>query len=1116
MINILIIDTVVQKYDYNILDNFSLNSVQSGLLQILEKSDNINYYILNNNSYSITNTNVHKYNENVYFININSSLNSIKQQIIDLNTIYNFKIFISINYPVIISKLKENSSFINQEQLNQIFNNSINVLYTTLSPSSKLYYENFINDYNKIICVSNYQANQLIHKFDNKDKFYVIRSQYNKYINSNYNILFDNYGYLLKDINFNNITIFKNDYDLLFLNKLEKLNISIDYLNYKKPVNNIINLIYNCDNNNGLNEVYEIFKMLKTNNEIKYKLTIIKNNKNNSNLIYDKLSNLAKDDVFILDALPSNLLNYNLYQSNIFIYPSTVENYNYTNIIDNLICGNLCFFYNNDFYTEISCGFGFNVNNINEMVHKINDVSLNYINNFDKWKNFLISQIIFTNYFYKNNNILLSSFLNNLVDNTDTMTSFVYESFFKSNNLTMTNLFEYHNIVSNLLNDNNLSKESLLMLLYKIVHEINNNEFINFDIFLDNIYFLLNKCCIINVSKTVKDKPKSIKNNKKYENNLFKLDKINESVKYYIVNNYLYNNNNQIFDKLYEETNDNINMLMNKLIYTNKKLKKSFTNNADIKYITNTLLGIFNKYSNNHLVYNFMCSFYVNNNLINLLKITSNRNKLSLYSNIIKTNLIQILYYEHYKNKFEIKNVFEKLNELKNQIDRNNYSLYMNYRKQQKNEKTMSYNEFILDLMGESFNVNDLSLNYYLYYYNNDDYTLNKKLNELYQKLYPSINYKSSIFDKKIIKNTDKLNITFVSNNCSDTASSKLIKGFLQNMQNVSLVGHFDKFDDTSFDYFSNVKKVYAIDNDNNINTINQFRKNIEDSKPDILIYDCILNDNLIYYIANGRYAPVQMVLGWNNPITTGITNIDYIINMDKSNLNEKYTEKIINMKNLTSILEPISYTNYSLDFITNFNKDKNNIYFCCENIAKYNEEYLQNVILPILKQDKNAFIIFVNKYADNKVGLLNDFNNLLNKIFINYKNKIIVLPKLNNQQYCSLLKLSNVVLDSYPFGSKYSCFETICMDNAFLFINNSALKGRISYTLFNTIGVMNGSCKNYKVLVEKAIKFATNKEEKQKYVSLIKNNKNLLFNKEKIIEEYNEIFQNCYNKYFS
>ena len=37
-----------------------------------------------------------------------------------------------------------------------------------------------------------------------------------------------------------------------------------------------------------------------------------------------------------------------------------------------------------------------------------------------------------------------------------------------------------------------------------------------------------------------------------------------------------------------------------------------------------------------------------------------------------------------------------------------------------------------------------------------------------------------------------------------------------------------------------------------------------------------------------------------------------------------------------------------------------------------------------------------------------------------------MVLPKLEHNNYCSLLKLSNVVLDSYPYGSKYSCFETI------------------------------------------------------------------------------------------
>ena len=105
---------------------------------------------------------------------------------------------------------------------------------------------------------------------------------YNKYINNDYNVLIEKNSFLLKYINFYDIISFKNsiDYNIDFLNDVNKLDISIDYLNYKKQDNNIINLIYNSENNNGIEEIFDIFKSLKeTNNNINYKLTIIKNNK---------------------------------------------------------------------------------------------------------------------------------------------------------------------------------------------------------------------------------------------------------------------------------------------------------------------------------------------------------------------------------------------------------------------------------------------------------------------------------------------------------------------------------------------------------------------------------------------------------------------------------------------------------------------------------------------------------------------------------------------------------------------------------------------------------------------------------------------------------------------
>ena len=105
-------------------------------------------------------------------------------------------------------------------------------------------------------------------------------------------------------------------------------------------------------------------------------------------------------------------------------------------------------------------------------------------------------------------------------------------------------------------------------------------------------------------------------------------------------------------------------------MYECLKQEKKYTNNYDIKNTKNSLLSIFNKYTNNHLIYNFISSFYINNNIINLLKTITNKNKLTFYSNIIKTNLIKILYYEHFKNIPDVNFIIQDLENFKTNIEK--------------------------------------------------------------------------------------------------------------------------------------------------------------------------------------------------------------------------------------------------------------------------------------------------------------------------------------------------------------------------------------------------------------------------------------------------------------
>ena len=1125
---ILLIDTLVFKYDFNFLENNPLGGTQSNILYLLKHSHENQFHVLNNNTYKSSKTQV---KNNILFIKLAKSINEIKTQIKDLFDTYNYDHIISINYPQLIDKLLSDTKYDNQNHLNSHINTSNKLLYATLCPSQKMYHGVNLKSYNKIIGVSNYQINKFIETFPDipKNTYYLIKNSYNPNIDCNSsNLLFTDDAILLKQMQFyetnNFVSNIINEKEVIDLNKFEfvnKINVNFDLLDKKKIENNTINIIYNVDPLRGLDVVIEIFiKLWKQNPTIKYKLILISSSKlygkkdhQITNDLYDKLREFVKMDeledmIEIINPLSQKLLNYKLYQANIFVYPANSEESSCISLIENLVCGNICIFYDIGALKETACGYGFGVTNVDEMISTIKLISESYVKNFNMWLNFIKCQIMFVSYYhcYARNSKLFNNYLNA----KHATIPLIYESYFNSNNLTLGKLTNYENIIINNMRECACVNENLLIILYDILTKINKS-CINYDTFINNLAFILETYgatkLISIIDKTIVPRGKYCDPKNVHSKLLHNFESMEDRIIYDVTKSYDYENNRDLFNKFFDKNKDDLEFKMNKLLYEYSMMEKNYDNDFNIKNIKNNILKIFKDNTQNYLIFNFVAKYYTNNNLINMLKLVCNKVKFSGYSKSIKISLIKILHFEIFKENPNPDLIIKNIINLGNNINENTHHIY---KKQKQNQN--NYQTFLSDVINENFDISDLSLNPFVHYNTNEHYEINTCLSKFYISMYPDLNYKSKNIHTK---ENNKINITFVCNNCYKHSSGKLLLGLLKHLPkdkfNTSLVGVFHKFDETSQEYFDSIDTIYPVEyNINSLTLIGKFREKIEMSKPDILFYSDIGNDDLIYYIAHGRYANVQMVHGWGNPITTGIQNIDYFINMKNRNCRDKYSEEIIYMNNLSSILEPIKYDNYDVAFLKKYKSDYQNfnIYLCGQSLFKYNQEYLKKGILPILENDPKSLIIFINTLSNAHKGFTDDFNIMLNNIFVSkYKERILLLPKLTHVDYCSLLKFSNVVLDSYPYGGGITSFETICMDNAMVYMNDTNLKGRLTHTLFNTMHVTNGSCKNYKTFVEKAIKYATNKEEKQIFVDNIRNNKHLLFNHSEIINEYVTLF---------
>ena len=92
--------------------------------------------------------------------------------------------------------------------------------------------------------------------------------------------------------------------------------------------------------------------------------------------------------------------------------------------------------------------------------------------------------------------------------------------------------------------------------------------------------------------------------------------------------------------------------------------------------------------------------------------------------------------------------------------------------------------------------------------------------------------------------------------------------------------------------------------------TIDDWRREILNDAPHVLIYPGLLMDKISLQLAAQRLAPVQCN-SWGHPDTSGMHTLDYYLSsdlMEPDDAIEHYTERLIRLPNLSIYYEPIEY----------------------------------------------------------------------------------------------------------------------------------------------------------------------------------------------------------------
>lgn len=294
-----------------------------------------------------------------------------------------------------------------------------------------------------------------------------------------------------------------------------------------------------------------------------------------------------------------------------------------------------------------------------------------------------------------------------------------------------------------------------------------------------------------------------------------------------------------------------------------------------------------------------------------------------------------------------------------------------------------------------------------------------------------------------------------------------------------------------------------SLDKCKKIIKINSIEKNIEhilSEQYDAIIYPDMNMDVRTSCIGMFRLAPVQ-INTFAHSESSGMA--DYFITSKYYEIDSKnnYTETPIEFDSLSLIYKNIEIKDFIDKFRTRqhfqLHKD-NNIYYCNSSLFKMGKEMF-DIFRKILDKDKKAIIVLTKLNLDFDYFFYVTMEKYLG---LDYANRVRFLPRLSNIENMNLLYISDVFIESYPFGNMNSTFECFAAGLPVISMPTTKINGRFTYGYYKKMGLEKEYCaKDVDDYVDKAVSVANIKDKSKKQEILEKSK--IIFEEKKSGEDW-------------
>ena len=300
-----------------------------------------------------------------------------------------------------------------------------------------------------------------------------------------------------------------------------------------------------------------------------------------------------------------------------------------------------------------------------------------------------------------------------------------------------------------------------------------------------------------------------------------------------------------------------------------------------------------------------------------------------------------------------------------------------------------------------------------------------------------------------------------------------------------------------SFDKFIDVEKI---SNDEIVNLSRKLKINIS---LDLMGYT---SKNRIE-IFEKRCAPIQINF-FGYPATSGSKNIDYIIadkNMIKENEKVNYSEVPVYLPNTFMVTNSYNKIVEKKLKREDFGIPENVFIFC--NFGNYYKITPQifKIWMKVMCENENSILWLSENSQDGIANIKKQAEN-----FNVDSNRIIFSKKiLDHNEHLSRLKLCDLYLDTFPYGSHSATCDVIWSEMPIVTLYGNSFASRVCFSILKTIELEQLTTHELSIYKNKILELSQDKNEILNLKKTIRNNKKKLINPKKYALDLENIFSN-------